>query len=76
MNSIIFTVFGPNELIFSLPQKFVHPLNVLLYSVLVGSLHAADIIACSSDEIDVVDETGSRLIGPTLKVLDRVNVFL
>ena len=69
----MFTVFGCNELIFLLLQKFVHLLNVLLYFVLVVFLHAADIIACASVEIDVVDETGSRLIRPTSEVLDRVN---
>ena len=37
-------------------------------------LHATDIIACTSDKIDVVDETGSRLIGPTSEVLDRKDV--
>ena len=31
-------------------------------------LHATDIIACASDEIDVVDETGLRLIRPTSEV--------
>ena len=75
-NSIMFTVFGCNELIFLLLQKFVHLLNVVLYFVLVVFLHAADIIACASDEIDVVDETGSRLIRPTSEVLDRVDVLL
>ena len=44
-NSIIFTVFGHNELIFPLSQNFVHLLNLLLYFVLVVSLHAADIFA-------------------------------
>ena len=75
-NSIMFTVFGCNELIFLLLQKFVHLLNVLLYFVLVVFLHAADIIACASDEIDVVDETESRLITPTFEVSDRVYVSL
>ena len=58
-NSIMFTVFGCNELIFLLLQSFVHLLNVLLYFVLVVFLYAPDIIACVSDEIDVADETGS-----------------
>ena len=49
---------------------------VLLYFVLVVFLHAADIIACESDETDVVDETGSRLIRPTSEVSDRVDVSL
>ena len=75
-NSIIFTVFGCNELILVLLQKFIHLLDVLLYFVLVVFPHAADIIACASDEIDVVDETGWRLIGPTSEVWDRVNVLL
>ena len=39
-------------------------------------LHATDIIACASDKIDVVDETGSRLIKPTSEVLDRADVSL
>ena len=43
-------------------------MNVLLYFVLVVFLHATDIIACASDEIDVVDETGLRLIRPTSEV--------
>ena len=47
----MFTVLGCNELIFLLLQKFVH----LLYFVLVVFLHAADIIACPSDKIDVAD---------------------
>ena len=75
-NSIMFTVFGCNELIFLLLQKFVHLLNALFDFVFVVFLHAADIIACASDEIDVVDETGSRLIRPTSEVLDRVDVSL
>ena len=58
-NSIMFTVFGCNELIFLLLQSFVNLLNILLYFVLVVFLHATDIIACVSDETDVVDETGS-----------------
>ena len=72
----MFTVFGCNELIFLLLQKFVHLLNVLLYFVLVVFLHAADIIACASDETDVVDETGSILRRPTSEVSDRVEVSL
>ena len=72
----MFTVFGCNELIFLLLQKFVHLLNVLLYFVLVVFLHTADIIACASDEIDVVDDTGWRLIRPTSEVSDRVDVLL
>ena len=72
----MFTVFGCNELIFLLLQKFVHLLNVLLYFVLVVFLHGADIIACESDEIDVVDEPGSKLIRPTSEVSDRVDVSL
>ena len=72
----MFTVFGCNELIFLLLQKFVHLLNVLFDFVFVVLLHAADIIACASDEVDVVDETGSRLIRPTSEVLDRVDVSL
>ena len=75
-NSIMFTVFGCNELIFLLLQKFVHLLNVLLYFILVVLLHAADIIARAFDEIDVEDETGSRLIKPTSEVSDRVDVSL
>ena len=67
-NSIIFTVFSCNELILLLLQTFAHLFNVLL--------HAADIIACVSDEIDVADETGFRLIGPTFEVSDRVDVSL
>ena len=55
----MFTVFGCNELIFLLLQKFVHLLNILLHFVLVVFLHAADITACASDETDVVDDTGS-----------------
>ena len=43
--------------------------------MLVVFLHDANIIACTSDEIDSVDETGSRLIGPTSEVSDRVDVF-
>ena len=70
------TVFGCNELIFLLLQKFAHLLNVLLYFVLAVFLHAADIIACASDEIGAVDETSSRLIRPTSEVLDRVDVSL
>ena len=73
MNSIIFTVLGRNELIFSLSQTFVH---LLLHFVLVVSFHAVDIIACASDQIGIVDDTGSRLIGPTTEVLDRVYVSL
>ena len=75
-NSIMFTAFGCNELIFLLLQQFVHLLNVLLYFVLVVFFHAADIIACASDEIDAVDETGSRLIRLTSEVSDRVDVLL
>ena len=74
-NSIIFTVFDYNELILLLQRKFVHLSNVLLYFVFVVFSYAADIIACASDEIDVVDETSSRLIGPTSEVLDRLDVF-
>ena len=44
--------------------------------VLVVFLHGADIIACASDEIDVVDEPGSKLIRPTSEVSDRVDVSL
>ena len=72
----MFTAFGCNELVFLLLQRFVHLLIVLLYFVLVVFLHAADIIACESDETDVVDETGSRLIRPTSEVSDRVDVSL
>ena len=72
----MFTAFGCNELVFLLLQRFVHLLIVLLYFVLVVFLHAADIIACESDETDVVDETGSKLIRPTSKVSDRVDVSL
>ena len=72
----MFTAFGCNELVFILLQRFVHLLIVLLYFVLVVFLHAADIIACESDETDVVDETGSRLIRPTSEVSDRVDVSL
>ena len=64
----MFTVFGCNELILLLLQKFVHLLNILLYFVLVVFLHSADITAFASGEIDVVDETGSRLIKPTSEV--------
>ena len=55
---------------------FVLLLDVLFYFVLVVLLHAADIIAYASDEIDVVDETGSRLIRPTSEVSDRVDGLL
>ena len=72
----MFTAFGCNELVFLLLQRFVHLLIVLLHFVLVVFLHAADIIACESDETDVVDETGSRLIRPTSEVSDRVDVSL
>ena len=72
----MFTAFGCNELVFLLLQRFVHLLIVLLYFVLVVFLHAADIIACESDETDVVDETGSKLIRPTSEVSDRVDVSL
>ena len=72
----MFIVLGCNELIFLLLQRFVHLLNVLLHFVLVVFLHVADIIACGSDEIDVVDETGSGLIRPASKVSDRVDVLL
>ena len=48
-NSIVFAVFGFNELILILLQKFVHLLNVLLYFVFVVFFHATDIIACASD---------------------------
>ena len=72
----MFTAFGCNELVFLLLQRLVHLLIVLLYFVLVVFLHAADIIACESDETDVVDETGSRLIRPTSEVSDRVDVSL
>ena len=72
----MFTVFGCNELIFLLLQKFVHLLNVLLYFILVVLLHAADIIARAFDEIDVEDETESRLIKPTSEVSDRVDISL
>ena len=74
--SIIFTIFGCNELIHPLLQKIVHFLNLLFYLVLKTPLHAADIIACASDEIDVVNETGSRLIGPTFEDSDGVDVTL
>ena len=67
-NTLMFTVFGCNELILLLLQKFVHLLNILLYFVLVVFLHSADIIACASGENDVVDETGSRLIKPISEV--------
>ena len=70
------TVFGCNQLILLALQKFVHLLNVLLYFVLALFLHAADIIVCGSDEIDVVDETGSKLGRPTFEVSDRVDVSL
>ena len=66
-------MLGRNELILSLSQKFVH---LLLNFVLVVSFHAVDIITCASDEIGIVDDTGSRLIGPTTEVLDRVYVSL
>ena len=72
----MFTAFGCNELVFLLLQRFVHLLIVLLYFVLVVFLHAADIIACESDETDVVDETGSKSIRPTSEVSDRVDVSL
>ena len=48
----------------------------MLYFVLRVFLHAADIIACASDEFDVVDENGSTLIRPTSEVWDRVDVLL
>ena len=75
-NSIIFTVFSCNELILLLLQTFAHLFNVLLHFVLVVLFHAADIIACVSDEIDVADETGFRLIGPTFEVSDRADVSI
>ena len=75
-NFIIFTVFGGNELILLLLQKFVYLLNVLLYFVLVVFFHAADIIACASNENDVVDKPNSRLLRPTSEVSDRVDVTL
>ena len=55
---------------------FVLLLDALFYFVLVVLLHAADVIAYASDEIDVVDETGSRLIRPTSEVSDRVDGLL
>ena len=74
--SITFTIFGCNELILFLLQKLVHFLNVTVqHFVLVVILHAADIIACASDGIDVVDEAASTLIRPTSEVLDRVDVL-
>ena len=74
--SITFTIFGCNELILLLLQKLVHFLNVTVqHFVLVVILHAADIIACASDGIDVVDEAASTLIRPTSEVLDRVDVL-
>ena len=73
-NSIIFIVFDCNELILLLLQRFAHLLNVLLYFVLVVFHHAADIIACASDDIDVVDETGLRLMRQTSAVSDKVDV--
>ena len=48
----------------------------ILYFVSVVFLHAANIIACASDKIDVVDETGLELIEPTSEVSDRVDVSL
>ena len=77
-NFIIFTLFRCSELILLLPQKFAHLLNVfcILYFVSVVFLHAANIIACASDKIDVVDETGLELIEPTSEVSDRVDVSL
>ena len=76
LQKFVHLLFGYNELIFLLLQKFVHLLNVLLYFILVVFPHAADIIPCASDEIDVVDDTGSRLIRPTSEVWDRVVVSL
>ena len=75
-NSIIFTVFNCNEFILFLLQKFVHLLNEVFYFVLLVFCHAVDIIACAPDEIDVVDESGLRLIEPTNKDSDRVDVSL
>ena len=66
-NSVIFTVFGCNKLILFLLQKFANLLNVMLYFVLVVFIHSADLIACASDEIDVVDKTRSSFIGHDLK---------
>ena len=74
--SIIFTVFNCNEFILFLLQKFVHLLNEVFYFVLLVFRHTADIIACASDEIDVVDESGLRLTEPTNEVSDRVDVSL
>ena len=39
-------------------------------------LHAADIIACATDETDAVDETGSISMRTVSEVLDRVDVSL
>ena len=75
-NSIIFTVFNCNEFILFLLQKFVHLLNEVFYFVLLVFRHTADIIACASDEIDVVDESGLRLTEPTNEVSDGVDVSL
>ena len=36
----------------------------------------ADITACASGEIDVVNDTGSTLIGPTFEDLDRMDFSL
>ena len=57
-------------------QKFVYLLNVPLYFVLVVFLHAAYIIACTSNENDVADKPSSRLLRPTSEVSDRVGVLL
>ena len=42
----------------------------------VVSLRAADINACASGEIDVVNDTGSTLIGPIFEDLDRMDFSL
>ena len=44
--------------------------------ILLWFFYAVDIVACASGKTDVVDETGSRLIGLTSRVLDRVDVSL
>ena len=49
---------------------------LLLHFVLAVFLHAADITACVSYEIEAVDGTGSRLIRPTSEVSDSVDVLL
>ena len=74
--STIFNIFGCNELIHALLPKIVHFLNLLFYFVLKTPLHAADIIACASDEIDAVNQTCSRLIGPTFEDSYGVDVTL